>query len=69
MGKASTEEALSGLARSRRHSGAIIQTAKQIVLIHLGIFILPRCGQSCYPVSWKFSEYGFQHLDSHSRAL
>ena len=42
MGKASTEEALNGLARSRRHSGAIIQTAKQIVLIHLGIFaILP----------------------------
>ena len=38
MGKASTEEALKGLARSRKHSGAIIQTAKQIVLIHLAIF-------------------------------
>jgi arabinogalactan oligomer/maltooligosaccharide transport system permease protein len=42
MGKATTSEALEGLARTKRHTGRITQTAKQIVLLHLGIFaILP----------------------------
>ena len=42
MGRATTSEALEGLARSKRHTGRITQAAKQIVLLHLGIFaVLP----------------------------
>ena len=48
MGRATTSEALEGLARSKRHTGRITQAAKQIVLLHLGIFaVLPPSGRSC----------------------
>ena len=42
MGKSTTDEALIGLSMQTKHSGTVAQIAKQLVLLHIGIFaVLP----------------------------
>ena len=70
MGRATTSEALEGLARSKRHTGRITQAAKQIVLLHLGIFaVLPPSGRSCSHSPRELAQHGLLNLIRYTRAL